>query len=377
MSTVETWTHPKYAKTSAWHMKEVSILNNKLLAVGLIDYTGNNDAQITEIGEINLGVTSNLEFYPMGDLYYKLPIGDDSIEVENVIGESYKNIVRESYSSTEAYIRIRVGMSSIYKTASKLALSSDKHYRFGFSCCFSNKPQFSDNELYIGMYARDATAGGQSLLTSTVNSVVTLTGDTLNISFLHVGSNVVGNQPTTYYNPHHLIQFTLYRNDGEITVFHPTYEHDISNLSESSSDSYFMKPRLLVIDRHSNQTLVTKQTTFIQNGVTNYIPLDSTGKKYFRYTYCGLYTGIKINPSVLKGVATSETVVNKVMNYSNVIMNYRGHKVKMKYFDYGEFWMPFRWSALNNSDDPYKYTTFSYYILINNHPCTTNSVGNP
>lgn len=378
MSTIEVWNHPPYEKTSGWHNQEISILNDKILAVGLVDYTGNNTTQINSILDFDMSVEkTNLEVN-ICNLYYKFPVGDDSIQVADVAGESYKTIVIESYSSTKSYMRIRVLMSKLDNTTTLYKLSSS-NYHLSFAVSFSKDATFVGSEIETKMYGFSPYPSSSSSLykTSMINSFVCNTGDSFHLSFLHVTqeTNYDSYYATPYSNPHHLMTFTMYRSNDEITIFHPSYKHDITDVSISSASGSFIQPRIIIINKNKFQSVYTDQSSFIQNGVGNYINIDTDLKKYFLFTYTGIMTGIKINPSVLKGMAASNSVAGSSLNYSDVVIKYRGQSVKLRYFDYGEFWMLFRWSALNNTNIIGEYTSFSYHIMFDDHPCTINPVG--
>lgn len=87
---IEIWDHPPYEQNTTYYKQELTVLHNKLLSIGLIDYTGNNLAELDAIGNIDLGsfaATTSSNPFPLGTLYYKLPVGDDSINLADVVGE--------------------------------------------------------------------------------------------------------------------------------------------------------------------------------------------------------------------------------------------------------------------------------------------------
>lgn len=376
---IEIWDHPPYEHNTTYYKQELTVLHNKLLSLGLIDYTGNNLAELDAIGNIDLGsfsTTTSRNPFPLGTLYYKLPVGDDSINLADVVGEDYKTIVEESYSSTNCYIKIHVYMRRYNTVGYSANYSDSRYFIISFDVSYSQTMLFSNaivvnSILGYGSVSDSAT----NSFTITRSSMIYLSGDVLHIQFLSLKSTRgLELDYTHYYHAPHMILFTLYRSDDCINVLYPSFNNNIASINTNAASSQFTQPRLLIINKNDSQVLHTSQENFIQNGVVNYLPIDVNSKKYFLFTYANINKNIKVNPSVIKGLATN-TTAQSAMNYSDIIIKYRGHKVKVKYFDLGDFYMPYRWSPLNNSVVSNMYTQFSYHIFINDHPCTTNSVG--
>lgn len=387
MTTV-TWKHGNIALTRAYVISEIMDFHNKMLEVGLIDYTGENVNKINELATN----TSKFEFaskdmntyttqWELVDLRYKMPTGDGSIKFADVVGEDYKTVVEESYDSTECYILFRFMHTQLvvgyYHSISISNLSS----YFALSCNFN----VSSNDTFdvandINLFKPLSVSSAQLNMNETYRqqyAMVHLSGSHFFIywrdTYRSANQSLLAH--TTQSIPRLL--FSIYRNKGNISVFYPNFPTTSTYMSTSKTTaSYTYAPYILHIDKYNTYGTITNTINIMQGAVLTDGASFFNNKNYVLQTYTFHRSNVEQNPTVFRVHLNNYPVTNTPV-YSDLIIKYKGQKVMMKYLNYGSMSEYFRWRLLNitgasTSNEPYNAT--SYLFMINDHPCTTDSV---
>lgn len=366
MST-QIWENAPHQDSQNYYKSEIATFNEKMLAVGFIDYTETNTSSIKNLANAWLSVypTTIPSYRTMCTLYYKMPVGDSSIKFEDVVGENYKKIVSESYDSTACYIKI------IFQTITHQHTGSTSNGSHCYPCArayVSKKDSFLDAHEICPTISRYNTSisGGKTLYN--LDSIIHLGADNAFISFLTVKhtSNVSTNK--YFNNPIAIITLAINRKNGFINVFYPNGNNTGS--TDINSESYVYPPNILNISDEGYYT-ITDTREMLQGGDVNFVPIDEDGELYLMHTYHNQNINLEVNNSVLR--MANPHPPNFSIGFVDVLIKYKAEIIKGRYFNHGNISEYFRWGIAASSVSGNR-TRSSYLFLMNEHPCTTESV---
>lgn len=357
------WENLPYVENRAYHMAELTKFNDAMIEAGFIDYKNQNVTAIQNITTSPWASAYNASYRDVATLYYKMPVGDGSIKFEDVVGENYKNIVLESYDSTEVYIRLNFQMVANQSTGSQ---AGSDHLMPICRWNVSLTDSFLDSNDVISK-AYNTSNFGSSRSLNYKYSIIHLDANSAFISYLDVKNN---NTAAFSRFTSHPLAFTIaiYRKDNQINVFYPRGDHINTNTLTNQNSVYL--PTILHISKYGYNTITDSREMF-QGGNDDFIPIQEDGKFYTLHTYINQRYNLEINPTILRMGTTFAPTYS--IGFTDVLINYKGEVIKGNYFIHGNITPHFRWciNAANTNTD---HSRSSYLFLMNQHPCTTESV---
>lgn len=360
--TTKIWENSPYVENRAYHMAELTKFNEVMLEAGFIDYKNQNVTAIQNMPTSTWTNVADVHYRGLATLYYKMPVGDGSIKFEDVVGENYKNIVLESYDSTEVYIRLNFQMvTNLSGWADSNHIMPICRWNVSLTDSFLNANDVISKDRY-------ASNIGPTKTLNYKYSIVHLDANSAFISYLDVrnsSSTSLVNRFTT-----HPLAFTIaiYRKDNQINVFYPRGDH-INTKTLTSQNSVYL-PTILHINKYGYNTITDSREMF-QGGNDDFIPIQEDGKFYTLHTYINQRYNLEINPTILRMGTTFAPTYS--IGFMDVLIKYKGEVIKGNYFIHGNISPHFRW-CINAADTNTDHSRSSYLFLMNQHPCTTESV---
>jgi len=379
MATV-VWDQSNLEVTRDYYIREIVDFNNKMLQAGLIDYNQNTIA-ITALqnnttifnqsrastDKLNLGID-------LVKLHYKLPIGDGSVKFADVVDSDYKTIVSESYDSTECYLRFTIKM--IFNKSQNTSTTAIKITPTSIPACATIACDYNisltdyfdinnEQRSYIGNINYDITKSSYA----TKKSIIHLGANNLFISWMFLRHESTGTSNTNITTVPRLV-FNLYRKNNNINVFTPDPQSIESG--STSPNGYGYNPKVYTVFKYGTYSATTPSE--ILQGVNANAILINEDRMEIRYTYMNSKLSVEYNPSVYRLLYKID--VDYLFSLMNIISFYKGEKVKMSFLQYGRFTDHFRWAISTKGVTEYnpEGNTTSYLFLMNDHPCTTQSV---
>lgn len=358
-------------------------LNTKLLSIGLIDYTQNNTI---EIDKILINSTSTVSqyggIYKICDIFYKLPVGNGKTLFEDIENENYKKIIKESYDSTEVYIKIEL---FVYNAINSVTYTrSSSNFAFGTKLYISSSENFNNNNLI------DDTITGSMSRTiyngSTRKCIINLTGNIFSI-FWNDRSYYIDETTTSQYNWINNLMpqlfFSIYRENGLISINtrKPNYTNNYPRLEQSSSTGYginqFHPLVLTEIINHKNMEILqnTKYPQEYMKRIQDNAPLVSDNSTvYIQPTYINLFNDMKINPGIARIYINSPPLPiynNSVLLY-HAYTYHKGERVKFQYYNVSLLYHKLKTNKELSSISSIKNSECSYFVLLEDYPVTTD-----
>lgn len=378
---VITWDMPAITPTTDGNISEFSVaindLNNKLIGVGLIDYSGENAAALASIMNFvwPASMAPGYKEYFLCRLKYKLPTGNGKKRYEDIPGSEYKKIVEESYDSTECNIEFEFGFTynvAAYDAVDKkyLILYADvKFYNNDYIFTTNSKYKFSSGNYNVAGHKHDQKC------------IIVLTGKLFHLFWYNrnIGSiNNITYMPNYVHVP--LIFFTFIRENNKFYLFgkkdftssstirNDTYEQSSASTNNNSPTLYPLNLQELHLNGSATRT--RELSEFCKKIDINTTPITTGSTKSAFATYYNLSDEITLNPYILRGyVGSNYPPAQQIDNYE-VDLIHDGVKTRMKYYNSGRLNIKIRSTPMLTETSNALQCTF--LIFIGDHPCTTN-----
>lgn len=358
-------------------------LNTKLLSIGLIDYTENNTIEIDKIL-----ITSTLQIpgysgiYKICDIFYKLPVGNGQTLFGDIENETYKKIIKESYDSTEVYIKIELFVYNA--NASNYYRSNSTNFTFGTKVYISSNEHFNDNNLIdntiTGSMSRSIYNG------STRKCIINLTGNIFSIFWndrCYYSDETTTSQLNWINNLMPQLFFSIYRENGLISINtrKPNYTNNYPRLEQSTSTGYninqFHPLVLTEIINHKNMEILqnTKYPQEYMKRIHDNAPLVSDNSTvYIQPTYINLYNDMKINPGIARIYinSTSLPIYNNSVLLYHAYTYHKGERVKFQYYNVSLLYHKLKTNKSLSSINNISNIETSYLLLLEDYPVTTD-----
>lgn len=383
MSTI-IWDMPSITPTYAGNISEFSVaindLNDKLLSVGLINYSGENEAALS--GIINYVfptiTAANYQSFFLCKLKYKMPTGNGVTQYADIIGSEYKNIVQESYDPTECFIEFEFGFT--YNVSNNYL--TDKRYLILYCNTKFYNANNNVNSINKCTVASSAGGGGGAELgtySQDRKCVISLSGNMFHLywycrNITSINSN--GTKLPNYTNTP-LLFFTFIRENNKFYLFtKQNYQSIIYNeayngtFANYTNNLYPLELQELYLDGSATRT--RSLIEFCKKIDTNISPITTDNTKASFATYYNLSDSLKVNPYILRGYVGSNYPPLQQIDYYEVDTIHKGIKTRLKYYNSGRLNIKIRSTPLLNESTATTATFCTFLIFIGDHPCTTN-----
>lgn len=379
---VITWDMPAITPTADGNISEFSVaindLNNKLIAAGLIDYSGENVAALASIMNFVWPATMQMGYkeYFLCRLKYKLPTGNGKKRYENIPGSEYKKIVEESYDSTECNIEFEFGFTYNLSNTSNadkrflILYNNVKFYNNDYTLAANSKYKFATTNYNIIGHKHDQKC------------IIVLTGKMFHLFWYNrnIAQSVNNNYMPNYVHAP-LIFFTFIRENNKFYLFskkdyitatsfirNDTYEQALAAPNSNSPTLYPLD--LQELHLNGSATRIRELSEFCKKIDINTAPITTGSTKAVFATYYNLSDEITINPYILRGyVGFNYPPAQQIDNYE-VDLIYDGVKTRMKYYNSGRLNIKIRSTPMLTESSNAISCTFLIYV--GDHPCTTN-----
>lgn len=379
---VITWDMPAITPTTDGNISEFSVaindLNNKLIAAGIVDYSGENAAALASIMNFvwPVSMTSGYKEYFLCRLKYKLPTGNGKKRYEDIPGSEYKKIVEESYDSTECNIEFEFGFTYNISNSNQ----ADKRYLI----------LYADVKFYNNDYTLAANSKYRFIGTAWSNNghkhdqkcLIVLTGNVFHLFWYNRSICPITN--TNYmanYVHVPLIFFTFIRENNKFYLFgkkdyttstnirNDSYEQALAAPNSNSPTLYLLDLQELHLNGSATRT--RELSEFCKKIDINTTPITTGSTKAVFATYYNLSEEITLNPYILRGYVGSSNYppAQQIDNYE-VDLIHDGVKTRMKYYNSGRLNIKIRSTPMLTEAS--NATACTFLIYAGDHPCTTN-----
>ena len=376
------WDMPLITPTTAGNISEFSAaindLNDKLLSVGLINYSGENEAALSGIANFTWPtMTSSFyqEFF-LCRLKYKLPVGNGVTLYEDIAGTDYKKIMQESYDSTPVDVEFEFGFT-YNLTSGGIAYYSNRQYLI----LYCNVKFINDNKMvsaenkYMIAANTNSTTGPIYLnnITHSPKCIVSLTGNSFHLFWYN--RNFTRYDESYSRSPNYvstaLLFFTFIREDNKFYLFTKNNIQTVlmnSTIANTQNNIYPLELQELHLDGSVN---ITRNPIEFCKKIDNTMPpigIDNT--KSSVATYYNLSDSYKLNPYIARAYVGPDYPVLEQIDYYEIDTVHKGTKARLKYYNSGRLNYKIRSSPLLTENANALQCTF--LMFIGDHPCTTN-----
>ena len=356
----------------------INDLNDKLLSVGLINYSGENEAALSGIINYtfpNVTVAGYQSFF-LCKLKYKMPIGNGVTQYADIVGSEYKNIVQESYDPTECFIEFEFGFTY---NISDAASDSRQYLILYCNTKFYNNNNIVNSINKCTISGAYSTAAQLSSFSQDRKCVISLTGNTFHLYWycrnFTTTSDAILKLPNYTNTP--LLFFTFIRENNKFYLFtKQNYQTTIYNnayngtCANYNTNLYPLELQELYLDGSATRT--RSLIEFCKKIDTNISPITTDNTKASFATYYNLSDSLKVNPYILRGYVGSNYPPLQQIDYYEVDTIHKGIKTRLKYYNSGRLNIKIRSTPLLNENTTSTATFCTFLIFIGDHPCTTN-----
>ena len=356
----------------------INDLNDKLLSVGLINYSGENEAALSGIINYtfpNVTVAGYQSFF-LCKLKYKMPIGNGVTQYADIVGSEYKNIVQESYDPTECFIEFEFGFTY---NISDAASDSRQYLILYCNTKFYNNNNIVNSINKCTISGAYSTAAQLSSFSQDRKCVISLTGNTFHLYWycrnFTTTSDAILTLPNYTNTP--LLFFTFIRENNKFYLFtKQNYQTTIYNnayngtYANYNTNLYPLELQELYLDGSATRT--RSLIEFCKKIDTNISPITTDNTKASFATYYNLSDSLKVNPYILRGYVGSNYPPLQQIDYYEVDTIHKGIKTRLKYYNSGRLNIKIRSTPLLNETTTTTATFCTFLIFIGDHPCTTN-----
>lgn len=380
MTTI-TWDMPIITPTAAGNISEFSAaindLNDKLLSVGLINYSGENEASLSDIMNFTWPTitTSVYQEFFLCRLKYKLPVGNGVSLYEDIAGSDYKKITQESYDSTQCDVEFEFGFTFNVNTSSASYQNNRKYLILYCIVKFINDNKIVSAE---NKYMNAVAAGSSYLTNNTAHSskcVVSLTGNSFHLfwynrNYTNYDTTDVSNRSPNYvYVP--LLFFTFIREDNKFYLFTKKNIQTLlinNTTSNTQSNIYPLELQELYLD--GSATITRNPIEFCKKIDNTMPPIGIDNTKSSVATYYNLSDAYKLNPYIARAYVGPDYPPMEQIDYYEIDTVHKGTKARLKYYNSGRLNYKIRSSPFLTENANTLQCTF--LMFIGDHPCTTN-----
>lgn len=384
------WEMPDFTPTGDNLKICVTDLNNKLLAIGLIDYVGNNTTNLNSIpGSF---VADPYKSMKMIELNYKLPVGNGKTIFEDVPGTDYKKIINESYDSTEVYIKIIFYASNLYySSVGYNSSNSSKYFIYTSEVYVSGNTEFTTYNMIDSTTLDISTSSPayHNYLQGSKLCIINLTGNVFSILW-HDGTQYSSDTNTSTYSI--VLQsapqlfFSIYRENNVITCNSRKWLNTTGYLQPNQSSSpygvqsnsfHYLALYEIIVKNGANISYTQKYQGEYMRRIPDYAPYISETNATIFPIYMDLLNNMRINPGLCRIYVDSPSLptYNTQLSMYDIITYHKGQKVKLKYYNASLIYhrlktrkdLATNLNTINNKD-------CSYLVLLEDYPVTTESL---
>ena len=384
------WEMPTFSNNGDTLKTCITDLNTKLKDLGLIDYLGTNESNITNIyvGSASISGHSSMKLM---ELNYKLPVGNGKTIFEDALDGDYKIITNESYDSTEVYIRIEFYVNSATNSGYSYNIeNSSKVFYYTNMVYVSGTPEFTSNNL-IDNTTISSSLGGTPYTTmystqGTRFCVINLTGSCFSIIWndriVHNADfNALYTWPFTQLPQ---LFFTIYRENGVIScntrkaIQNNIYMHNDQSTPQGYSNINFFNLALyeIYVEKNTNISYINKNAIEYAKRFPENVPVISEGNLSVAPVYANLINDMKINPNICRVYIDSPNMPSSNQAVPRPIYTqYKGERVKFKYYNASLIFHKLKSRKdLATNSGTIANKECCYFIQIEDYPVTTESL---
>ena len=377
------WDMPLITPTTAGNISEFSAaindLNDKLLSVGLINYSGENEASLSGIDNFAWPTVSPTyqEFF-LCRLKYKLPAGNGVALYENIAGSEYKKITQESYDSTQCDVEFEFGFTYNVTTIGSAHQNNRRHLILYCNVKFinDNKMVSAENK-YIEQQSA-SSSNSPCLLNNITHSpkcIVSLTGNAFHLFWYNRNHTSYNTTDTSVRSPNYvyapLLFFTFIREDNKFYLFtKKNIQTFLINNTTSNTQNNLYPLELQELHLDGSATIIRNLTEFCKKIDNTVPPIGIDNTKSSVATYYNLSDAYKFNPYIARAYVGPDYPPMEQIDYYEIDTVHKGTKVRLKYYNSGRLNYKIRSSPLLTENANTLQCTF--LMFIGDHPCTTN-----
>ena len=382
MATI-TWDMPIITPTTEGNISEFSVaindLNDKLLSVGLINYSGENEASLSGIMNFTWPTITTAvyqEFF-LCRLKYKLPVGNGVSLYEDIAGSDYKKITQESYDSTQCDVEFEFGFT-YNVTNSSTTYFNDRRYLI----LYCNVKFINDNKMLLtgNKYMQSVSAGTSAQIylnniTHSPKCIVSLTGNSFHLFWYNRNFTTYNTIETIVRSPNYvyapLLFFTFIREDNKFYLFtKKNIQTTLINNTTSNTQNNIYPLELQELYLDGSTTITRNPIEFCKKIDNTMPPIGIDNTKSSVATYYNLSDSYKLNPYIARAYVGPNYPVLDQIDYYEIDTVHKGTKSRLKYYNSGRLNYKIRSSPLLTEDTNALQCTF--LMFIGDHPCTTN-----
>lgn len=382
MATI-TWDMPLITPITEGNISEfsaaISDLNDKLLSVGLINYSGENEASLSGIANFTWPTISPTyqEFF-LCRLKYKLPVGNGVSLYEDIAGSEYKKITQESYDSTQCDVEFEFGFTYNVNT---IGASYQNNRRYLILYCNvkfinDNKMVSAENKYMVAHPANLSTSS--SFLNNIAHSpkcIVSLTGNAFHLFWYNRNyttyntTDISSRSPNYVYVP--LLFFTFIREDNKFYLFtKKNIQTYLINNTTSNAQNNIYPLELQELHLDGSATITRNPIEFCKKIDNTMSPIGIDNTKSSAATYYNLSDSYKLNPYIARAYVGADYPPMEQMDYYEIDTIHKGTKTRLKYYNSGRLNYKIRSSPFLTENANTLQCTF--LMFIGDHPCTTD-----
>lgn len=377
------WDMPLITPTTEGNISEFSAaindLNDKLLSVGLINYSGENEASLSDIMNFTWPTitSSGYQEFFLCRLKYKLPVGNGVALYEDIAGSDYKKITQESYDSTQCDVEFEFGFTYNVSTANSTYYNSRRYL-----ILYCNVKFINDNKMVSAenkyMTANGASSNVGSYLVNMAHSpkcIVSLTGNSFHLFWYNRNYTAYDTTDTNLRSPNYvyapLLFFTFIREDNKFYLFtKKNIQTTLLNNTTSNTQNNIYPMELQELHLDGSANIIRNPIEFCKKIDNAMPPIGLNNTKSSVATYYNLSDSYKLNPYIARAYVGTDYPVLDQTDYYEIDTIHKGTKTRLKYYNSGRLNYKIRSSPLLTENANALQCTF--LMFIGDHPCTTN-----
>ena len=384
LMTTITWDMPLITPTTAGNISEfsdaINDLNDKLLSVGLINYSGENEASLSGIMNFTWPTITTAiyqEFF-LCRLKYKLPVGNGVSLYEDIAGSDYKKITHESYDSTQCDVEFEFGFTYNLNNATTTYYNNRRYLILYCNVKFinDNKMVSAENK-YMGTGSASSTSTPMYLnnIDHSTKCIVSLTGNSFHLFWYNRNFTTYNTNDNNTRSPNYvyapLLFFTFIREDNKFYLFtKKNIQTALLNNTTSNTQNNIYPLELQELHLDGSATIIRNPIEFCKKIDNTMPPIGIDNTKSSVATYYNLSDAYKFNPYIARAYVGANYPTMEQIDYYEIDTIHKGTKTRLKYYNSGRLNYKIRSSPLLTENANTLQCTF--LMFIGDHPCTTN-----